>query len=226
MPIIKDAVAPNGITVGYHTPSTIEINLKTQTARLRVQSHTDEAAAISQKPIAWNWDLTIDLSAIHGVDSIPNAVENALIAPGSPFEGGVLTIDRTASLEVLKLRKSNEITADRLKADADHFMYSYTDSEGNIVSKDIRTGNKDMVDLLTTNSYVTLFGEFDEDWPGGWKAIDNTYVQIATIDQWKDFFKCMYKTGIANFKKSQLLKAQIEAATTLEEVAAINWNTV
>jgi hypothetical protein len=36
----------------------------------------------------------------------------------------------------------------------------------------------------------------------------------------------MYKTGIANFKKSQLLKAQIEAATTLEEVAAINWNTV
>jgi hypothetical protein len=224
MPISKEMIADNGITVSYHKATNLSVDLVNNVATVTVNSYANEQAAINNLPTAWQWRVNVPVDSLAGDSpTLLGEVEQALVADGAAFEGGIPSIDGTVSLEIVKARKNSEITAARLKADADHFIYSYTDSDGNAISKDIRTGNKDMIDLLTTNSYITLFGDFDEDWPGGWKAIDNTYVQIATLDQWKDFFKCMYKTGIANFKKSQLLKAQIEAATTVEEVAAINW---
>jgi hypothetical protein len=223
MPIIKETKTPTGVTVAYHVPVKFEINLRQNIGTVSVQSYVDEAAAIANAPVAWNWDVSVSVGSVVGITDPSKFVEDLLTAAGGVFEGGLSVDDTTQSLESIKQRKLFSITQARLNADADHFIYSYTDASGNTVSKDIRTGYKDMVDLLTTNSYITLFGDFDADWPGGWKAIDNTYVQISTVDQWKDFFKCMYKTGIANFKKSQLLKAQIDAATTAEEVNAINW---
>jgi len=224
MPITKEMIADNGITVSYHKATSLSVDLLNNVATVTVNSYANEQAAINNLPMAWQWRVNVPVDSLAGDSAtLLGEVERALTADGAAFEGGILSIDSTISLELMKVRKIAEITAARLRADADHFIYSYTDSNGDTVSKDIRTGNKDMIDLLTTNSYITLFGDFDEDWPGGWKAIDNTYVQITTVEQWKDFFKRMYKTGIANFKKSQLLKAQIEAATTLEEVQAINW---
>jgi hypothetical protein len=221
MPIIKEAKTPTGVTVAYHVPVKFEVNLRQNTGTVSVQSYVDEAAAIANSPVAWNWDISVAVESFSGTTK---SVEDMLVASGAIFESGLIVDDTTQTLDSIKQRQLFLITQARLAADADRFVYTYTDTSGNSVSKDIRTGNKDMVDLLTTNSYVTLFGEFDADWPGGWKAIDNSYVPITTLDQWKDFFKSMYKTGIANFKKSQLLKSQIEEATTVEAVQAINWS--
>jgi hypothetical protein len=224
MPISKEMIADNGITVSYHKATNLSVDLINNVATVTVNSYANEQAAINNLPMAWQWRVHVPVDSLAGDSpTLLGEVELALTASDAAFEGGILAVDSTVSLDLMKVRKTAEITAARLKADADHFTYSYADTNGGAASKEIRTGNKDMIDLLTTNSYITLMGDFDEDWPGGWKAIDNTYVQITTIEQWKDFFKCMYKTGIANFKKSQLLKAQIEAATTLEEVASINW---
>ena len=232
MPIKHITKADNGTTIGYHVATRLQVDLIMNVARVTVASYADEQSALAGLPMAWQFgdghgiEVPVDLLAGDQPTFLAE-VENALVSvKSSPFYGGDVVISATESLADIKVRKTQEITAARLKADAGHFTYSYTDSNGDVVEKDIRTGDKDMVDLLTTNSYITLFGDFDEDWPGGWKAIDNTYVVISTVDQWKDFFKCMYKTGITNFKKSQQLKAQIEAATTAEEVASINWNSL
>jgi hypothetical protein len=131
------------------------------------------------------------------------------------WRDGAVVWEETATLEELKAAKRAEITRERLAADADHFMYQ---------DKAIRTADKDMIDLFSTNGYVALFGEFDASWPGGWKTIDNSYLPIATVDEWKPFYKAMYCTGIANFRKSQELKAAIDAATTAEQVNSITWN--
>lgn len=224
MPISKTVIADNGVSISYHRAVSLSVDLVNNTALVTVNSYANEQSAIDNLPMAWQWRVSVPVSSLAGDGlTLLGEVERALTAEGAIFDGGVLSVDGTISLTLAKSRKIAEITAARLKADADHFIYTYTDANGAAITKDIRTGNKDMIDLLTTNSYVTLFGEFDEDWPGGWKAIDNSYVPISTVDQWKDFFKCMYKTGIANFKKSQTLKAEIEGATTLETVAAINW---
>lgn len=140
--------------------------------------------------------------------SAPNSTSRLRFIDGAPVW------EDNATLEQIKLRKRAEITAQRLRADADHFTY---------MDKAIRTADKDMIDLFSTNGYVALFGAFDDDWPGGWKAIDDSYLLISTVDEWKAFYKAMYRTGIANFHKSQSLKAQIDAATTAEEVEAVQW---
>lgn len=119
----------------------------------------------------------------------------------------------TATLAELKVRKRAQITADRLAADADKFVYQ---------TKQIRTAEKDIFDLLIADARMKK--GWPPNWPGGWKAMDDTYLMIGTIAEWDAFFIAMYDAGIANFQKSQNLKANISAATTAEQVAAIQWN--
>jgi hypothetical protein len=128
------------------------------------------------------------------------------------WDGVAAVWEETASLDELKVAKREEITAQRLLADADHFIYA---------GKAIRTADKDMMDLLIADARIRK--GFPINWPGGWKAIDNSYVPITTIAEWDAFFIAMYDTGIDNFNHSQGLKMQIDAATTPEEVAAIQW---
>lgn len=122
----------------------------------------------------------------------------------------------TATLAQLKEYKTAEITSQRLAADSDHFVY-----QGHA----IRTADKDMFDLLIANARIMMSApQMPTNWPGGWKDINNSYLIISTVDQWKAFFIAMYDTGIVNFMYSQQLKAMIFAAQTPEAVAAINWN--
>lgn len=127
----------------------------------------------------------------------------------------------TRTLDELKIAQKAKITADRIAADTDKFTYTYTDSTGSSVSKEIRTADKDMFDMLVADARIQK--GFPANWPGGWKAIDNSYVPIANVDQWNTFFTAMYDAGIANFNHSQTLKTNIDNATTPEGVAAIVW---
>lgn len=141
-------------------------------------------------------------------------------APPTPTQvlfvaNGELQWVETAPLAELKARKAAEITAQRLAADADHFTYN---------GLSIRTADKDMLDMLIAHARIIMGDGMPPNWPGGWKAIENSYVPISSIEEWRPFFIAMYDTGIANFNRSQQLKARINSATTPEEVAAISWN--
>jgi len=131
------------------------------------------------------------------------------------FVDGQLVISApVVDLSTLKAQKTAEITQARLAADADHFVYQ---------GKAIRTAEKDMNDLLVSDARISKGVGMPPNWPGGWKAVDNSFVQIASVDEWNAFFTAMYDAGIANFMHSQDLKAKIAAATTPEEVNAITW---
>jgi hypothetical protein len=122
----------------------------------------------------------------------------------------------TASLAELKLSKRAEITAARLAADSDHFTYQ---------GKEIKTADKDMFDLLVADARISKCadGEMPPNWPGGWKAIDNTYLPITSKEAWNAFFIAAYDKGVINFLHSQQLKRQLDDVTTPEEMAAITW---
>jgi hypothetical protein len=66
-----------------------------------------------------------------------------------------------------------------------------------------------------------LIGQAPVDWPGGWKTLDNSYVAIPDQATWFLFYKAMVAQGTANFNHSQVLKAQLEAASTVEEVEQV-----
>jgi hypothetical protein len=110
--------------------------------------------------------------------------------------------------------KNAEINAARLKANATSFTY---------MGKEIAVDTVSFNDIISTNGYVALFGGFSAGWPGGWKTIDNSYVPIATADDWKSFYTAMYTQGTTNFGKAQALKKKLSEATTLEEINNISW---
>ncbi|HEY0842478.1 DUF4376 domain-containing protein [Methylotenera sp.] len=117
-------------------------------------------------------------------------------------------------LSVLKDEKNLEINASRLSANLTTFTHS-----GKVFACDQLSRS----DIDAINGRVATRGSLPNDWVGGWKAIDNTYVAIETIEQWNEFYDSMVAQGQANFAKSQSLKAQLAAATTAEQVSAIQW---
>lgn len=120
----------------------------------------------------------------------------------------------TASLDELRSKKNAEINASRMTANFSHFTYS---------GKQIACDALSRGDIDGVNGYVSLTGTFRTGWHGVWKAMDNTYVPIATVDDWKAFYAAMVDQGQANFDHAQDLKASLASATTAEQVDAITW---
>lgn len=117
-------------------------------------------------------------------------------------------------LGALKAGKNDEINAARLAANFSTFTHA---------GKHIACDQLSRSDIDGTNGYVALHGALPPGWPGGWKAVDNTYVVIGDVDAWKAFYSSMFAAGNANFAHAQALKALLTAATTAEQVHAIRW---
>lgn len=132
------------------------------------------------------------------------------------FDSGAWVIRWPAEplLDELKTAKNAEINAARLTANRGTF----THAGKTFACDDLSRG-----DIETTNGEIGNQGVIPVGWPGGWKAIDNTYIAIADVVAWKDFYSSMFSAGNANFAISQDLKARLVAATTADGVAAIAW---
>ena len=170
------------------------------------------------------WTVTPDFRGVQlfsTVDGSPVAVE----AIGPQPEGTTEAVRPSAShhwngsawalsLQALKSAKNAEINAARLAANQSTFTHA-----GKQIACDLLSRS----DIDGTNGEILNRGAMPDGWPGGWKAVDNSYLTIADVLAWKDFYSSMFATGNANFAHAQTLKATLEAATTAEQVAAITW---
>lgn len=121
-------------------------------------------------------------------------------------------IEMLADVEELKARKNAAINAARLKANQSHFTFA---------GKQIAVDPLSRSDIDAAHGAILMLGAMPGGWPGGWKAMDNTIVPIADLATWGQFYGAMVAQGTANFAHAQALKAQLAAATTAEEVAAV-----
>lgn len=117
-------------------------------------------------------------------------------------------------LDALKAAKNAEINAARLVSNQGTFAHA-----GKLIACD-PLGRSDIDGI---NGFVALTGSLPPGWPGGWKAADNSLLPIADVPAWTAFYGSMVAAGNAHFAHSQALKAQLAAATTAAEVAAISW---
>ena len=53
--------------------------------------------------------------------------------------------------------------------------------------------------------------------------MDNSYISLATIDDFKSMYNSMTIQGTNNFNYSQSLKLALSNANTEEEINAIKW---
>ncbi len=122
--------------------------------------------------------------------------------------------ERAAKLAAAKAAKNAEIDDARLTANTSTFTHA---------GKVFACGQLSRSDIDGTNGFVALYGVLPPGWPGGWKAVDGTYLPITDVPAWKSFYTSMFAAGATNFAHSQALKAQVDAATTLAQVRGIAW---
>lgn len=118
------------------------------------------------------------------------------------------------TLAELKALKNTEINTARLLVNRTTFSHA-----GKVFACDELSRG----DIDGANGFVAIYGVLPPGWPGGWKAVDNTYAVIADVAAWKSFYTSMFAAGMANFSRAQTLKAALAAATTAAQVAAIVW---
>lgn len=118
------------------------------------------------------------------------------------------------TLADLKAARRAYVNTARLTANQTYFTH-----EGKQIAADpLSRGDIDAI-----NGEVNNTGGFPAGWPGAWKCLDNTWLPVTTIAQWKALYTSMVNQGTVNFAHAQDLKGQIDAATTPEQVAAISW---
>lgn len=120
----------------------------------------------------------------------------------------------SADLIVAKTAKNTQINQWREDATYTSFMWS---------GKEIACDRLSRSDINGVADYVALFGSLPPDFPGQWKAKDNTYAAVPDVAAFKSMFSAMVAQGTANFIKSQQLKAALANATTIETVKTIVW---
>lgn len=155
--------------------------------------------------------------AIEALDSLPGVtLIDADLHGGTigwQWDGESLT-PPPVDLAALKSAKNAGINAARLEANFSTFTHS---------GKTFACDQLSRSDIDGTNGFVSLYGSMPPGWTGGWKAVDNTYTPIATVNDWKAFYASLFAAGNANFAHAQALKAALSNATTAEQVAAIHW---
>lgn len=79
-------------------------------------------------------------------------------------------------------------------------------------------------DIDAVAGSISLTGAFPAGFPGAWKAMDNSYIMLPDTDAFKAMYSSMTLQGTVNFGHSQTLKADLSAATTVEQVNAVTWS--
>lgn len=151
------------------------------------------------------------------VDGDRYIVNGAAVVPFAALPNGHQVEDWVqppVDLSPFKAAKNTEINDARMTANRGTFTHA-----GKVFSCDELSRS----DIDGVNGYAALIGDLPPGWPGAWKAADNSYHPIADIPAWGAFYAAMVATGNANFAKSQALKAQLAAATTVEQINAIQW---
>lgn len=133
MPITKPARADNGITVAYHRPAWLEVDLQNNLATVTVNSHSDEAAVLARLPLAWQWRIDVPVELLAGDQSTLLGEIELLLTTGenSPFHGGEITADASETLETAKARAWSSVKRQRDAHEAADFEF-----EGGIYQAD------------------------------------------------------------------------------------------
>lgn len=130
------------------------------------------------------------------------------------FHVGRWQWEELRTLEEIRFDQRQKINASRLAATAGTFTFA---------GKEISCDAQGRADIDGINGEVAITGQLPTEFPGAWKAVDNTWVDIPDVATWTLFIKAMVTKGTQNFAYAQSLKNAIDVATTIAEVEAITW---
>ena len=159
-------------------------------------------------------DFAPDETFAEAEDAIITALLAGPPAPGWSLMASTLQWVDQRTLDMAKAAKRAEINAARNRANTSSFTFG---------GKQIAADELSQRDIDKVALKVARSGQLPADFPGAWKAVDNTYVPIPDVATWDAFMDALIAQGTANFTRAQTRKAAIEVATTVGEVDAVVW---
>lgn len=145
--------------------------------------------------------------------SVPVVVELADGEHNYQWQVQNLSTDaRNQIIAVLKKNKNDQINQRRAIDNSATFIF-----QDKVIAVDAVSRS----DIEAVAGYVSLFGVFPDGWIGKWKAVDNTFVSMTEVDEFKAMYKAMTDTGLKNFKDAQIRKALLASATTPEDIESV-----
>jgi hypothetical protein len=160
-------------------------------------------------------DNIIEVDALGALEGVV-LVEAPTASIGDQWDGKqfVKPASGPVDMEMLKAAKNEQINAWRALANMSTFPHA---------GKQIACDALSRSDIDGVANNISLSGGFPAGFPMAWKATDNTFIELADVDAFKDMYTSMTAQGTENFNHAQALKALLAAAGTPEEIAAIEW---
>lgn len=120
------------------------------------------------------------------------------------------------NLEQRTKLKKLKISVDRRISDAAGFEF-----KGKLIASDVNS----LTDLNVITNYVAVNGELPATLTE-WKAIDNTYVSVDGVDDWKELVSALSAHFHENFVLAQAKKEALVTVETQEQLDAVDTITI
>lgn len=207
--IIKEFATPNGVSTGFHVLKRIEVIAPFTSAHMNVQSYASEAAFLAGSGPVWSSPVDMPLGLLDG--GLADIAEIWLTTDtASPFAGGVIVVDQSLTLETAKMRAWSRIKQARSVAELADFT-----CEGSVYQADKERITGAMQLALLAQAAGTSYSI-------SWTLSDNT---TKTLDA-----AGMIAVGAAlvlhvagAFAIGRDLRERLAAATTIDQVNAVQW---
>lgn len=131
-----------------------------------------------------------------------------------PLPDGASLTAPPPNLADIKAAKMQQINGWRVAANTSSFVWQ---------GKNISVDSLSRSDIDGIAGYVALNNALPADFPGVWKALDNTLIPMTDVATFKDMYAAMVAAGNANYVRSQQLKAAVDNATDIATVEALTW---
>jgi hypothetical protein len=211
MPIIKQAKSPTGTNLVYHEVHKVETTENFSNALIYVRGYAAEPSSAEPLIVAWMWQFTVPIDSV--VNLLPENIELLLIAdPENPLFGGEVLKAETP-LETAKRKKWMEIKKQREQFEFGTFVWNNNVFGGDQLSQQ-RIGQAAQQAVLSKSLNISYTQE--------WTLHDNS-TTILSADDMISVALAMGAHINAAHTKSRTLRDQLNLATTLEEVALVNW---
>lgn len=203
MPIIKTLKADNGVTVAYHRPTRLEVDLQNNVAIATVNSHSDEAAALEGLPVAWQWKLPVSVDLLAGEQPTLQGEVELLLTTGEsfPFHGGEIVADASETLETAKARAWNSVKRQRDAHEAADFEF-----EGGMYQADKARITGAVIGAVMAQMNGVPFSE-------EWTLADDSVVELSGA-QVLGMGAALIQRVSAIFETARTMRVAIAAATS------------
>lgn len=211
MPILKQAKSPTGTNLVYHEVHKLETAQDFLSALIYVRGYASEPSSDIPSIVAWMWQFTVPIGAVTSL--LPANLEILLInEPSNPLFGGQI-LQAETPLETIKRQKWMEIKQARDLLEFGTFAWNGNIFDGDQLSQQ-RIGQAAQQAMLAKASEIAYTQE--------WTLHDNTTIVLSADDMISIALAMGEHINTAH-SKARLLRNQLDAATTPEEVSAIAW---